>query len=140
VARKLLILARQVGLKMDLRQIRIENLVPRQLRGGSLPRKFFASYGNVDAHMKRRLEKARERGCVLRYAGLLQGRVASAGIREIPQQHLLASTKGSDNIIAFTTHRYARSPLVVQGPGAGADVTAMGVFSDLLKLLHYLPQ
>jgi aspartokinase/homoserine dehydrogenase 1 len=77
---------------------------------------------------------------VLRYVGVLQGRAASAGIREIPKEHLLASTKGSDNIIAFTTHRYARSPLVVQGPGAGADVTAMGVFSDLLKLLHYLPQ
>jgi homoserine dehydrogenase len=52
---------------------------------------------------------------------------------------MLASTKGSDNIIAFTTQRYSKTPLVVQGPGAGADVTAMGVFSDLLKLLHYLP-
>ena len=52
----------------------------------------------------------------------------------------MASAKGSDNVIAFTTKRYARTPLVVQGPGAGADVTAMGVFSDILKLLHYLPR
>jgi hypothetical protein len=51
----------------------------------------------------------------------------------------IARTMGSDNIIAFTTKRYSRTPLVVQGPGAGADVTAMGVFSDILKLLHYLP-
>jgi homoserine dehydrogenase len=72
--------------------------------------------------------------------GVVQGRAASAGIKQVPNDHLLASTKGSDNIIAFTTHRYARTPLIIQGPGAGTDVTAMGVFSDLLKLLHYLPQ
>ena len=58
----------------------------------------------------------------------------------MPRTHPLASVKGSDNIIAFTTKRYSRTPLVVQGPGAGADVTAMGVFSDILKLLHYLPE
>lgn len=140
VARKLLILARQVGLRMDLQHIRVENLVPRPLRGGALPKEFFTTYGTHDAAMKRRLLTANERGCVLRYVGVLQGKAASAGIREIPRQHLLASARGSDNIVAFTTHRYARSPLVVQGPGAGAEVTAMGVFSDLLKLLHYLPQ
>jgi len=61
-------------------------------------------------------------------------------LKEFPRQHPLASSKGSDNVIAFTTLRYARTPLVVQGPGAGADVTAMGVFSDILKLLHYLPR
>jgi homoserine dehydrogenase len=61
-------------------------------------------------------------------------------MREFPRDHPFAGTKGSDNIIAFTTKRYARTPLVVQGPGAGADVTAMGVFSDILKLLHYLPK
>jgi aspartokinase/homoserine dehydrogenase 1 len=71
--------------------------------------------------------------------GTLQGRAAFAELKEIPLNHPFAGTRGSDNIIAFTTHRYARTPLVVQGPGAGADVTAMGVFSDILKLLHYLP-
>jgi aspartokinase/homoserine dehydrogenase 1 len=89
--------------------------------------------------MKQKLDAARTSGSVLRYVGVLQGNAAFAGIKEISANHLFASTKGSDNIIAFTTHRYARTPLVVQGPGAGADVTAMGVFSDLLKLLHYLP-
>ena len=68
-----------------------------------------------------------------------QGR-AQAALQECPPTHPLAAAKGSDNIIAFTTERYARTPLVVQGPGAGADVTAMGVFSDILKLLHYLPE
>ena len=70
----------------------------------------------------------------------LEGDRAQAGLKEFPRDHPFAATKGSDNIIAFTTKRYARTPLVVQGPGAGADVTAMGVFSDILKLLHYLPK
>jgi aspartokinase/homoserine dehydrogenase 1 len=140
VARKLLILARQMGLKMDLRDVHTENLVPRNLRSGRLTKHFFRLYAGHDAGMQERVRRAAEHDCVLRYVGTVQGRAASAGVKEIPRRHLLASGRGSDNIVAFTTHRYARTPLVVQGPGAGADVTAMGVFSDLLKLLHYLPR
>jgi homoserine dehydrogenase len=90
--------------------------------------------------MAARLKKAASRGAVLRYVGTLEGGRGRAGLKEFPRDHPLASAKGSDNVIAFSTKRYARTPLVVQGPGAGADVTAMGVFSDILKLLHYLPQ
>jgi aspartokinase/homoserine dehydrogenase 1 len=140
VARKLLILARQIGMKMDMRHIKVENLVPGPLRNGKFSSAFFTKFAKYDASMKKRLEKAHAKGSVLRYVGIVQGKNAFAGIKEVPANHMLASTKGSDNIIAFTTQRYARTPLVVQGPGAGADVTAMGVFSDLLKLLHYLPQ
>ncbi len=139
VARKLLILARQIGLKMDMHHIKVENLVPQPLRGGKFSKVFFQRYAKYDETMKRRLEKAQADGSVFRYVGVLQGNKAFAGIKEVPTNHMLASTKGSDNIIAFTTQRYSKTPLVVQGPGAGADVTAMGVFSDLLKLLHYLP-
>ncbi|MCX6122374.1 MAG: bifunctional aspartate kinase/homoserine dehydrogenase I [Ignavibacteriales bacterium] len=140
VARKLLILARQIGLKMDMHDIKVENLVPKPLQGGKFSGEFFQRYAKYDEAMKRRLEAAQFHGCVLRYVGVLQGEKAHAGILEVPENHMLASTKGSDNIIAFKTQRYSKTPLVVQGPGAGADVTAMGVFSDLLKLLHYLPQ
>ena len=140
VARKLLILARQIGLKMDMHHIKIENLVPKPLQGGKFSQSFFHQYAKYDDIMKRRLESAQARGSVLRYVAMLHGGKASADIIEVPKNHMLASTKGSDNIIAFTTQRYSKTPLVVQGPGAGADVTAMGVFSDLLKLLHYLPQ
>jgi aspartokinase/homoserine dehydrogenase 1 len=139
VARKLLILARQIGLKMDMNNIKVESLVPQPLRSGAFSKEFFKRYAKYDEAMKRRLEAAQARGSVLRYVALLEGSKASAGILEVPKNHMLASTKGSDNIIAFTTQRYSKTPLVVQGPGAGADVTAMGVFSDLLKLLHYLP-
>jgi homoserine dehydrogenase len=125
---------------MDMRDIKVENLVPKPLQGGKFSSEFFQRYAKYDGAMKRRYDKARVHGCVLRYVGVLQGDKAHAGVTEVPANHMLASTKGSDNIIAFITQRYSKTPLVVQGPGAGADVTAMGVFSDLLKLLHYLPQ
>jgi homoserine dehydrogenase len=89
--------------------------------------------------MAQRFKRAQARGAVLRYVGILEGGRARAGIKEFKQGHPIAATRSGDNIIAFTTKRYARTPLVVQGPGAGADVTAMGVFSDILKLLNYLP-
>ena len=89
--------------------------------------------------MAQRLQRAKARGAVLRYVGTFERGCARADIKEFPRDHFFATTKGNDNLIAFTTTRYARTPLIVQGPGAGADVTAMGVFSDIFKLLHYLP-
>ena len=139
VARKLLILARQSGLKMDVQDVRVESLVPRGLASGPFSSGFFSRLARHDGAMAARLARARARGAVLRYVGTLDGSRARARLQEFPRDHPIAATKGSDNIIAFTTTRYAKTPLVVQGPGAGADVTAMGVFSDVLKLLHYLP-
>lgn len=139
VARKLLILARQMGLQMDLDDIYIQNLVPPRLRNGKFSTAFYASLRDTDATFERLLSDARSRGSILRYVGWLSNGVARAEIKEYPSNHPFASTKGTDNIIAFTTQRYSKTPLVVQGPGAGADVTAMGVFSDIRKLLYYLP-
>lgn len=139
VARKLLILARQIGLTMNIQDVRVESLVPRRLRAEAFSPRFFTALARDDAAMTRRLTAARSRGRVLRYVGTLERGHARAGLEAFPRDHPFAAAKGSDNIIAFTTQRYARTPLVIQGPGAGADVTAMGVFSDILKLLHYLP-
>jgi len=140
VARKLLILARQIGLKMDLQEVRVDSLVPRALSRGVFSPRFLTAFARYDHEMTKRLNSAASRGAVLRYVGILENGRARAGLKEFPRDHAVASAKGSDNLIAFTTTRYSRTPLVVQGPGAGADVTAMGVFSDILKLLHYLPQ
>ena len=139
VARKLLILARQLGLTLELDDVQALNLVPAPLRKGSFNSNFYKRFAQYDSSMHKRFVSARSRSNVLRYVGTLSKGKASAGLREVPNTHPLASTKESDNIIAFTTQRYSKTPLVVQGPGAGADVTAMGVFSDILKLLHYLP-
>ena len=139
VARKLLVLARQIGMKMDLDDVRVDSLVPRQLTTGPFSQRFFSEYAAFDADMAQRLQTARAHDAVLRYVGTFENGRALAELKEFPSSHPFATTQGADNIIAFTTKRYARTPLVVQGPGAGADVTAMGVFSDILKLLNYLP-
>jgi aspartokinase/homoserine dehydrogenase 1 len=136
VARKLLILARHTGSKMDLEQVSVDSLVPRCLTDGPFSPQFFSSYAAHDAEMGQRLQRAQARGAVLRYVGTLDRGRARAEIREFPRDHPFATTKGSDNIIAFTTNRYPRTPLVVQGPGAGVEVTAMGVVSDIFRLLH----
>jgi bifunctional aspartokinase / homoserine dehydrogenase 1 len=139
VARKLLILARRIGLRMDLGDVRVDSLVPRPLSRGRFSDRFFSDLARYDGDIARRVRAARGRGALLRYVGILENGSAHAGLKEFPRDHPVASAKGSDNLIAFTTKRYRQTPLVVQGPGAGADVTAMGVFSDILKLLHYLP-
>src|SRR5438874_387949 len=140
VARKLLILARQIGLRMDLDEVRVDSLVPPALARGKYSPAFLTAYARSDRAMADRVRRAASRGAVLRYVGTLERGRARAGLKEFPRDHPIAAAKGSDNVIAFTTKRYARTPLVVQGPGAGADVTAMGVFSDVLQLLHYLPR
>src|SRR4051812_47202718 len=140
VARKLLILARQIGLKMDLGEVRVDSLVPKALARGKYSSAFLTAFAREDDAMAERVKRAAARGAVLRYVGVLERGRARAGLKEFPRDHPVAAAKGSDNVIAFTTRRYSRTPLVVQGPGAGADVTAMGVFSDILKLLHYLPR
>ena len=139
VARKLLILARQTGARMELDHVRVDSLVPRSLTDGAFSPQFFTTYAAYDDEMIQRLQRARARGAVLRYVGTFERGRARAEIKEFPRDHRFATTTGSDNLIAFTTNRYAHTPLVIQGPGAGADVTAMGVFSDIFKLLHYLP-
>jgi aspartokinase/homoserine dehydrogenase 1 len=139
VGRKLLIVARQIGLKMELDDVCVDSLVPRCLTDGRFSQQFFSAYAAYDAEMEQRVQRARARGAVLRYVGTLERGRARAEVREVPRDHSFAATKGCDNIVAFTTNRYARTPLIVQGSGAGADVTAMGVLSDIVKLLHLLP-
>jgi aspartokinase/homoserine dehydrogenase 1 len=124
---------------MELEDVAVESLVPPGLVAGAFSHKFFASFARQDTMIAARLKRAQAHGAVLRYVGTLEGERARAGIKRFSRDHPMATAKGSDNIITFTTSRYASTPLVVQGPGAGAEVTAMGVFSDILKLLNYLP-
>ena len=92
-----------------------------------------------DAAMRARLEAARGRGRVLRYVGRLDaGGSASVGLVELEPSHPCASIRLTDNLVRFSTRRYRENPLVVQGPGAGPEVTAGGVFAELLRLATYL--
>ena len=85
------------------------------------------------------LNRTRDSGEVIRYVGMVDPKAGcSVQLKSYPRSHAFAGTSGSDNIVAFKTQRYHPQALIVQGPGAGPDVTAGGVFADLLRLASYL--
>jgi aspartokinase/homoserine dehydrogenase 1 len=134
VARKLVILAREAGWERSLEDVSLESLVPPAMRALSLP-EFLKGVDALDAPMRERLERARKAGKVLRYTARLDRTGAmQVGLAELAADHALAHLHLTDNMVQFTTARYADNPLVVQGPGAGPDVTAAGVFADLLRV------
>ena len=134
VGRKLVILAREAGRALSLEDVQVESLVPQTLRQASVE-DFMARLGEVDADFGARLAAARADGKVLRYVARLdaEGR-ASVGLVELPRDHAFANLRLTDNIVQFTTGRYCENPLIVQGPGAGPEVTAAGVFADVLRV------
>lgn len=138
VARKLIILGREMGLPLELRDVVIESLVPPGLEQGSIE-EFMARLPKFDTAMRERLEGARARGKVLRYVGRLTAAgQATVGVVELEARHPFANIALTDNVVRFATRRYCDNPLIVQGPGAGPEVTAGGVFADLLRLSAYL--
>lgn len=134
VARKLVILAREAGMPLSLDDVQVQSLVPETLRGADRET-FMAGLDALNAPMREALELARAQGGALRYiARLDQSGHASVALQAIPSDHAFAHLRLTDNCVSFTTRRYHDNPLVVQGPGAGPEVTAAGVFSDLLRL------
>ncbi|KAG0023786.1 hypothetical protein BGZ82_010657 [Podila clonocystis] len=134
VARKVIILGRAAGLDLTQETVQVENIVPELLR--SLPTdEFMAKLPEFDEHFAKLNAEAIQNGQVLRYVGLVDpvhGK-SSVTLARYPASHPFASLKGSDNIIAFTTERFP-NPLIIQGAGAGAAVTAFGIYSDILKI------
>ncbi len=138
VARKLLILAREVGLKMELDDIKVENLVPEPLRKIKSVEQFFVKLKSHDKEFERRRREAQERNNILRYIARLENNNAEISLQEVGRNHPFFSLTGSDNILAFTTKHCDGKPIVIKGPGAGADVTAAGVFADIIRIANYL--
>ncbi|MEO5961964.1 MAG: bifunctional aspartate kinase/homoserine dehydrogenase I [Thermomonas sp.] len=138
VARKLVILAREAGLSLSLADVQVQGLVPDLLRDADRDA-FMVGLAALDAPMQSALDAARAKGCVLRYVARLEADgTARVALQELPNEHAFAHLRLTDNCVQFTTHRYRNNPLVVQGPGAGPEVTAAGVFSDLLRLASSL--
>lgn len=134
VARKLVILAREAGYELSLEDVAVESLVPAALQGASVD-DFMARLHEVDTGFAQRLADARARGNVLRYVAQFKpGQQPSVGLVELPGEHAFANLRLTDNVVQFTTRRYCDNPLVVQGPGAGPEVTAAGVFADVLRV------
>lgn len=138
VARKLVILAREIGLNIELKDVVVESLVPENLRSGSIA-EFLNGLPKADSHFQKRLQESTNHGQVLRYVGTLDANgKATVSLKAFSKEHAFARLNGSDNIVSFQTDRYNKNPLVIQGPGAGPQVTAAGVFSDLLRLAAYV--
>lgn len=139
VARKLVILARELGMPLELSSVELESLIPESLTGCGVE-EFMSRLPELDAPMLARLEAATSKTHVLRYVAALDAVTsrATVGVVELDRSHPFANINLTDNVVRFITGRYDRNPLVVQGPGAGPAVTAGGVFADLLRVCSYL--
>ncbi|TMM56265.1 bifunctional aspartate kinase/homoserine dehydrogenase I [Maribacter algarum] len=138
VGRKLLILARELDLSNEFSDIKIQNLIPEQLRKGK-PEHFLKNLGMLDDKFNE-IKKNQKEGHVLRYVGDLHGNLQKekglldVQLISVPKESALGQVKGSDSIIEIYTESYEENPLVIQGAGAGAAVTARGVFGDILRI------
>lgn len=138
VARKLVILAREMGVELELADVRVESLVPAHLTSRSAA-EFMDELVCNDISMADLIATAAVRGEILRYVGAVDcDGQASVQLSAYPADHPFASLSGSDNIVMFKTARYDSQPMIVRGPGAGPEVTAGGVFADLLRLASFL--
>ncbi|HEV7356762.1 MAG TPA: bifunctional aspartate kinase/homoserine dehydrogenase I [Steroidobacteraceae bacterium] len=138
VARKLIILGREMGLTLEMSDVQVEGLVPAALSRCSVD-EFMSRLPESDAAMAASLADARKKNQVLRYVGRIDAAgKAIVGLMRLDSTHAFANIALTDNVVRFATRRYCDNPLIVQGPGAGPEVTAAGVFSDLLRLSAYL--
>ena len=138
VARKVVILSREIGLSTELGSLNIVSLVPENLR--HIPYdEFVKRIKEIDMPIEEMYKKAVKEHKVLRYTGEVnENGKCSVQLSSYPEDHVFAQTKGTDNVIVFETERYFKECLVVKGPGAGIEVTAGGVFADLLRLCSAL--
>jgi len=141
VARKLTILARLAGLPVESpTSFPVQSLIPSELASCSSGDEFLQRLPEFDGQMEQLKKDAESEGKVIRFVGsvdVAKGEV-KVGLDKFDKSHPIAALKGSDNIIAFYTKRYGDNPLIIQGAGAGGEVTAMGVTADLVKVLRLL--
>jgi homoserine dehydrogenase len=135
VRRKLLILARAAGVALEADQVKVESLVPAEL--AALPAdQVGAALELLDAPLQEQLRVAREQGLKLCFVGRLDAHGANVGLRALPANHPLAGGSGTDNRVAIHSDRYNAQPLLIQGPGAGAEVTAAALLDDVLGIVR----
>lgn len=139
VARKAVILAREAGLTLELKDIAVESLVPPALKDASVD-EFLKRLPDFDAPMAERVAGAKRAGQVLRYVAAIDVKAGKAkvGLESFAPKHAFASINLTDNIVQFESGRYCDNPLIIRGPGAGPAVTAGGIFADLLRLCSML--
>jgi len=132
VARKILILAREAGYKLELGDIENLTFLPESCIAGSVE-DFYNEMSKYEGHFRSLLDNAKIKGLQLKYIASFDNGKASVGLESIGPDHNFANLSGKDNAVLFYTNRYSEQPLVIKGAGAGADVTAAGVFADIIR-------
>lgn len=132
--RKMLILARDAGYKLEAQDVKIENILPESCLNATSVDTFYDELKSSEEYFTKLKHKAEASKKVLRYIGKLENGEVSISLQMVDELHPFYTLSGSDNVISFTTERYKECPLVIKGPGAGAEVTAAGVFSDLVNV------
>lgn len=132
VARKILILARESGHRMEMSDIANEGFLPQSCLQGTVE-DFYAEMLVHESHFRTLLDNAISEGKMLKYIASMTDGKASVGLQSIDPEHNFANLSGKDNAVLFYTDRYPEQPLVIKGAGAGADVTAAGVFADIVR-------
>jgi aspartokinase/homoserine dehydrogenase 1 len=138
VARKVVILAREMGLRTELENVELQGLIPPGLEAGTVE-EFLRALPAHDHVITGLFKDATSRDERLRYVGsVARDGKATVRLESVPASHALAGLHLTDNLVQFQTLRYTPNPLIVQGPGAGPEVTAAGIFADILRLAAYL--
>jgi len=138
VARKALILAREMGSEIELSDIEVENILPQSCIDATTVDDFMAALKAQDGHFEKLCADAAADGKVLRMIASVEANKAVVGLQAVDQDNPFHSLSGSDNLILFNTERYKERPMVICGPGAGAEVTAAGVFAELISIGKYI--
>ncbi|MBL7873680.1 MAG: bifunctional aspartate kinase/homoserine dehydrogenase I [Cyclobacteriaceae bacterium] len=138
VARKILILSREAGLALELGDVEVENLVPQDCRDEMDVDSFFEKLSKHNDTFEKLRGDAESKNEKLRYMAVLENGKTKIRLGSVDNQHPFYSLSGSDNIILLTTERYHERPMVIRGPGAGSEVTAAGVFADIIRIGNYV--
>lgn len=137
VARKILILGREAEQTLEFDDITIQSMVPEDCQDAETVDEFFQKLKAHDIEFTDLLKASEAKGEKLRFMATLENGKAKVGLNSLPNAHPFSSLSGSDNMILLTTERYLDRPMIIRGPGAGADVTAAGVFADVIRIGNY---
>lgn len=135
VMRKIMILAREAGQQIEMDDIANNSFMPASCMQGSVD-DFYAAMAKEEAHFKKLYDKANAEGCKLKFVASFNEGKAAVGLQHIDPKHDLYHLYGKDNVVLFYTDRYKEQPMVVKGAGAGAEVTASGVFADIMRVAN----
>jgi aspartokinase/homoserine dehydrogenase 1 len=138
VARKLIILAREAGYQLEHSDVTIQNILPKACVDAGSVTDFLYQLEAHNSHFANMAADAEKQGTKLRFIATLENGKASIQLKGVTPDDPFYHLSGSDNMIVFTTQRYQERPLVIRGPGAGAEVTAAGVFAEIIRIGNYL--